>query len=997
MRIYHKYFLFILPVLSILTACSGSTTDGLLPSATNSPTNLVNTRTTDTVANKSFPASNYIYPDANATDIPDTVSSVSIGFTDQVTQEMVNSYQFNLVRQDQAGEINLTPVLTSPVLLHLDLQQSLQANAVYKLKVQDITDSSVFAEWSFSTAQPAFVDTQAPTTPQNLKTSASPTYQLVSLSWTASLDNVAVTGYRIFRNSQLLSTVGTASFSDTTVQGGQTYSYSVSAFDAANNQSTSTTLVVNTPSAPDTTAPTVPGNLHTTSTPKSSNVSLAWNASIDNVSVTGYRVYRDSQLLSTVTTTSFSDTTVQDGQNYTYAVRAIDAANNQSNSATLVVATPSAADTTAPSAPANLIATSAPTSSTVSIAWDASTDNIGVTGYKVYRDNSLVTTTTGLSYTNIGLSPNTTYVYLVTAFDAAGNVANSSQLSVTTATTTVSAGSPRILYTDALSGPISGGENNKGAYLSLYGTNFGQASDLGTLTKVYIGGQEVDNYLGLEPSVVFDKFGIQKLTVQVGTIGNPTLGVALPVKICINVSTDCSNEDNTFTPNNGRILFVALNGDDATAEYGNINKPWRHLQTATNGGNTRGGAYADLRAGDHVVIRGGNWSDVAFEGAWLRFRDPHAMGSADNWIHFTAYPGETVTYTTPAGAKGGFQGPGSAYAGTTGEYISMSNLHMIIDPSATTDAAPFNQQYGEGAWRVVNNEIGPWLSVEDARAGGYSGGGQGTKILGNYMHDIRRVCDATNSGTNEFNANCPNGSVGGGERLLNHGIYIDGGANNTEIAYNYIDNILEGNLIQTYASNGVDIWNIRIHHNWMQNSGKFGLNISSHSYSGAIYDNVIIGAYHSGITINVAFDQAMDWVIAHNTFINNDRASGGYGQISNQWGNYNLHGTVLVTDNIFYSNLNNGTKFYVNMGDSDSYMSFGKNLYYAGSSTASSPGTVMNVNPQFNNVSLNDFGLSSTSPAIDAAEPVSLLSISDDIFLNPRVNGGVADMGAIEY
>ena len=753
---------------------------------------------------------------------------------------------------------------------------------------------------------------------------------------------------------------------------------------------------VDQPAATDTQPPTTPQSLHTTSSPTAQSVPLAWTAATDNVAVTAYRVFRNTQLLATVTTTSFSDTTVQASQTYTYAVSAVDAANNESGMTSLVVNTPAAIDTSAPTAPANLHTSSAPTSSTVNLAWQASTDNIGVSGYRVYRGNTLLTTITSLTYTDTGLTPSTDYSYHVTAFDAAGNSADSSMLNITTAAAPVSAGAPRILYTDALSGPITGGENNAGAYLSLYGINFGQAADLGSLTKVYIGGQEVANYRVLAPSVVYAKFGIQKLTVQVGSIGNPGLGTPLPIKLCRNVTTDCSNADKTFTPNNGRILFVALNGNDDTAVYGDINHPWRHLQTSTNGGNTRGGAYASLQAGDHVVIRGGNWSDVAFEGAWLRFRDPSANGSAGNWIHFTSYPGETVTYTTPAGAKGGFQGPASAYAGTTGEYISMSNLQMVVDPAAQTDAAPFNQQYGEGAWRVVNNEIGPWLSVEDARAGGYSGGGQGTQILGNYIHDIRRICDSINQGTAEFNARC-SAVVGNGESLLNHGIYIDGGANDTEIAYNIIENILEGNLLQTYASNGVDLWNIRIHHNWMENGGKFGLNISSQSYSGAIYDNVVIGARHSGITFNVAFDQAMDWVVAHNTFVNNDQAAGGYGQISNQWGNYGLHGTVLVSDNIFYSNLNNGTSFYVNTGDSDSYMSFGKNLYYAGSGSTTSPGTVINLDPQFKNLSANIFGLTAGSPAIDAAEPITNLSIPDDFLLNPRINGVAADIGAFEY
>ncbi|MCT9929008.1 glycoside hydrolase family 75 protein [Planotetraspora sp. A-T 1434] len=91
-------------------------------------------------------------------------------------------------------------------------------------------------------------------------------------------------------------------------------------------------------------------------------------------------------------------------------------------------------DTTAPSVPTSLRVTGT-TSSSVSLAWNASTDNVGVTGYQVFRGGSLVTTVTGTSYTNTGLASSTTYSFTVKARDAAGNLsAASSAVSATTAT-----------------------------------------------------------------------------------------------------------------------------------------------------------------------------------------------------------------------------------------------------------------------------------------------------------------------------------------------------------------------------------------------------------------------------------------------------------------------------------------------------------------------------------------------------------------------------------
>jgi chitodextrinase len=96
-------------------------------------------------------------------------------------------------------------------------------------------------------------------------------------------------------------------------------------------------------------------------------------------------------------------------------------------------------DTTAPSTPTGL-ASSNVTSSQVSVTWPASTDNVGVAGYRVYRDGVLVATISATSYTSTGLVSNTSYTFTVAAFDAAANTSpQSSPLAVTTsASSTVS-------------------------------------------------------------------------------------------------------------------------------------------------------------------------------------------------------------------------------------------------------------------------------------------------------------------------------------------------------------------------------------------------------------------------------------------------------------------------------------------------------------------------------------------------------------------------------
>ncbi|WP_302893363.1 glycosyl hydrolase family 18 protein [Actinomadura luzonensis] len=185
----------------------------------------------------------------------------------------------------------------------------------------------------------------------------------------------------------------------------------------------------------DTTAPSVPGNLRSTGVTNTS-VSLAWDAATDNVAVTGYEVYRGTTLVTTVTGTTYTDTGLTANTAYTYTVRARDAAGNRSAASAATTATTTGGtgtDTTPPSVPANLRSTGV-TNTSVSLAWDAATDNVAVTGYEVYRGTTLVTTVTGTAYTDTGLTAGTAYTYTVRARDAAGN--RSAASAATTATTT---------------------------------------------------------------------------------------------------------------------------------------------------------------------------------------------------------------------------------------------------------------------------------------------------------------------------------------------------------------------------------------------------------------------------------------------------------------------------------------------------------------------------------------------------------------------------------
>lgn len=179
---------------------------------------------------------------------------------------------------------------------------------------------------------------------------------------------------------------------------------------------------------PDATAPSMPSNLSATPY-SSSQINLSWTASTDNVGVTGYQIYRNSAYVSSSATLSYSDMGLSPGTSYTYYVKAYDAANNYSSAtASITMSTPSSggSDASSPTMPTGLTG-SINSASGVSLSWAASSDNIGVAGYQVYRNGTFLTTSTLASYTDgTVITAGTTNAYYVRAFDAAFNLSASS-------------------------------------------------------------------------------------------------------------------------------------------------------------------------------------------------------------------------------------------------------------------------------------------------------------------------------------------------------------------------------------------------------------------------------------------------------------------------------------------------------------------------------------------------------------------------------------------
>ena len=183
-------------------------------------------------------------------------------------------------------------------------------------------------------------------------------------------------------------------------------------------------LFENGASASGATPPSVPTDLTATAI-SPSRIDLSWNASTDNTGVSHYRILRDGAEVGAPSVTTYSDTGLAASTEYTYAIIAVDTGGSESAASAPASATTFPPDTTPPSAPAGLSAT-AVSSSRIDLNWTPSTDNVGVSHYRVLRDGLEVGTPNGASFSDRGLARETSYTYTVIAVDTSGNASAAS-------------------------------------------------------------------------------------------------------------------------------------------------------------------------------------------------------------------------------------------------------------------------------------------------------------------------------------------------------------------------------------------------------------------------------------------------------------------------------------------------------------------------------------------------------------------------------------------
>ena len=743
--------------------------------------------------------------------------------------------------------------------------------------------------------------------------------------------------------------------------------------------------------AGDTTAPSIPTNLATIAI-SSSQINLSWSASTDNTGVAGYRIYRDGTQLTTTTGTTYSNTGLSASTLYTYTVAAYDAAGNTSSQSTSVSATTQAGlvpDTTAPSIPTNLTA-SAISSSQINLSWTASTDAVGVTGYTIYRNGTQLTTTTGTTYSNTGLSASTLYAYTVSAYDLSGNASpQSSGASATTqaptVVTTTTTGVPIIFYTDITSGPNTGGENNNGAYLSIFGKNFG--TNISNV-KVSVGNGEVIRYIYLGASL--GRPDVQQLSVQLGP--NTTTGA-----IKVTVGGVDSNADQMFTVRAGDFYYVSKTGSDTTGMVNDINRPYRTANYVM--------ALSTFADNDFMVIRGGNYDissgqENLYNNRWINLGVGQGGGlrngtSDINRITIYGYPGENTTIDWGTITTGGISGIRTV---SSTSYYTMANLSFDLKNSG-------GEAFFLGFYSSPGQHCNYCNVINTKVSGGMAGATAGVTPV--YFHRVDNF--------KLYGMSVGNQSLLANPLLASHVIYLSHFYNNADIGWIYVhDNAYGRAALQVAGDNwGTDrslAWgvnaNVRIHDSLFKNLAQEAILFNLGSKEIFIYNNIIDNV----VTRNNAFAavafrgadlNAGDYYFYNNT-VYTDAIGGGSLNGIIQMG-YSPQTTypksVTLYNNIIYSKSTNSNFYSINHSSfTANKVTSNNNIWF--NSTQSIPFMGINdriINPQLTSPATGDFTPQPISSAIDTG--ISLVSnfVTKDYFGISRPQGSAYDIGAFEY
>jgi hypothetical protein len=513
----------------------------------------------------------------------------------------------------------------------------------------------------------------------------------------------------------------------------------------------------------------------------------------------------------------------------------------------------------------------------------------------------------------------------------------------------------RAFYTDLTSGPNTGGQNGKGAFVTVYGNGFGATQGTSTVT---IGGGAADNY-----PIWTDT----RVTFQLGALAQT--GV-----VVVHVPAKGDSNGVAFTVRAGNIFFVTASGSDAND--GSLAHPWQTIPQAKNAIQAGDVAYLGTSSGDTLAQTIEDASSPYKCALGMSANDTSNSGTADAPKALVAYPGAKVTIGVESGLERGILTP--SITGTF-DYWVIAGLILRGEVEAV------DLEGSNTGWRMVGNDIscpnGTGLS------GCVTGAPDHFKFYGNVVHDAA-------------------GSVQAAQiTKYYHGIYF-GGSNHLELGWNVVR---DGNTcrgIQFHDTGGPNNFDIVVHDNLIHHTVCDGLNFATVDPSqGPIeaYNNIIYAVGRGPDPQDGSSDYACIYVA---NITNQGPAGAGSVKIYNNTlydcgsrGTSAAGAIARATGGVGIEMVNNlivalsGESYF--SGDTDaSQITGSNNLFFGAGAPPAGLTASVTTDPKLASATTFDFHLTMGSSAIDQGIPTSAATDFDG---NPRPQGKAFDVGAYEF
>jgi uncharacterized protein (TIGR03437 family) len=524
---------------------------------------------------------------------------------------------------------------------------------------------------------------------------------------------------------------------------------------------------------------------------------------------------------------------------------------------------------------------------------------------------------------------------------------------------------PRIFFSDLESGPNAGGENNAGAYVTIYGKRFGASQNDSFIT---VGGGRVANY-----PIWTDT----KVTFQLG----PSAATG---DIVLTTAAGVSNGI-PFTIRPGNIYFIAVSGNDS--QDGSFASPWRTIPKART-----------IKPGDIVYARNGVAQTTEDDQGWhaaFTLRPAWCGGNLPRAL--VAYPGATVTIGNVSAPDFGIRSVDTSADGgaCTGSWL-FAGL-VLRGLTAVNIWGPSSN------WRFVGNDLS--CPNGDGASGCFAASlASDIKLLGNNLHESGKT----------------------GASALYHGIYPGTDSNNVEIGWNVISDVHGGRGIHVYShpvgnalpDTGYNQFGISIHDNVIHNTQCDAIILSTvdpskgkvEVYNNVIYDAGLETAYQDPARRYPSGNYSCINVVGEHTYgppgsgiveiFNNTLYNCGpnpnppYANSTNAIVNGGVSPDlkIRITNNIIYQP--NGVPYLLNLGTADGIQG-SNNLFFGNGPAPSLPAlsNSINADPLFGNLAAHDFHLNAGSPARRTGVETPAIV---DIEGSPRGGSAGWDLGALQ-